>query len=232
MEAREITLAVVSNSTVLMATSIIADSFVDAPTALPDALPAMNPGPTVSETEAVTCAENATPKQTPRRVCAAVIDDSYLARREAETLARYQIEQRDERAPFFSRFAASVIDWLLVTVIAAGIVFLLHPSKTILHDVRLLETAGAIAVALSILYSTFALTLAGRTFGMKLFGLNIVNARDGFTPSFFRSLLRALSYLFALAICGFGIFYTLIDDERRGLHDHLAGTIVVKTVIG
>jgi uncharacterized RDD family membrane protein YckC len=172
--------------------------------------------------------EDKVEKTAPRRVCAEVIDDAYLARREAERLALMQAEQGDDRAPFLSRIAASIFDWSLVLGISMALVFLLHPSSFDLTDARTVAALAAVPIGFAVLYATLALTLAGRTFGMKLFGLSVVNARDGFTPTFGRSLLRAVGYVISLAVCGFGVLYALLDADRRGLHDHLAGTIVVR----
>ncbi|HEY7600240.1 MAG TPA: RDD family protein [Candidatus Limnocylindrales bacterium] len=67
---------------------------------------------------------------------------------------------------------------------------------------------------------------AGRTPGMRLMALRVLGPTGGH-PGIWRSLLR----LIALGLCIIPLFAgflpVLVDDRRRGLHDFLAGTVVI-----
>lgn len=69
-------------------------------------------------------------------------------------------------------------------------------------------------------------TGAGQTPGMRLLHLRLVG-REGRPPSLGRSILRAVGTLVAIVPLFAGYLPVLFDDQRRGLPDLLAGTVVV-----
>jgi uncharacterized RDD family membrane protein YckC len=73
----------------------------------------------------------------------------------------------------------------------------------------------------------FALVaVTGRTIGKSMMGIRVVGA-DGTRLSAARSLLRAIAYLVSLLPLFAGFLWVLFDRDRRGWHDHLAGSRVV-----
>lgn len=77
------------------------------------------------------------------------------------------------------------------------------------------------------LYIAASTALAGRTWGMSLFKLYIVDAETGLAPSIKQSIVRALAFIVSLASCGVGLLYALFDVEGRTAHDFFSRTIVV-----
>lgn len=75
-------------------------------------------------------------------------------------------------------------------------------------------------------YFIFFWTIAGRTPGMHVLHLR-VTTRAGAPLSFGRSLLRFCALCLSIVIFFIGILTILFDGRRRGLHDILAGTVVV-----
>jgi uncharacterized RDD family membrane protein YckC len=69
-------------------------------------------------------------------------------------------------------------------------------------------------------------SLTGRTVGKWFMGLKIVD-KHGNTPSIGRSLLRFLGYGLSAIAFWMGYAWVIIDDQRRGWHDHIAKTWVV-----
>jgi uncharacterized RDD family membrane protein YckC len=68
---------------------------------------------------------------------------------------------------------------------------------------------------------------SGQTLGKMAFGLKVVPAGEhGLTVG--RSLLRVLAFLVGGAAAGLGLLPALFDASRRGLHDRLANTRVVR----
>lgn len=178
--------------------------------------------------EAERLMREAASKPKPRRVIEGVIDDAYLLRREAEKLTHAEETRRNEYAPLFSRAVGGVFDLIVAAALAAPAAYFIHRTNGDWRDLRVAGALAGVFALTIILYTTIALTLVGKTIGQKLFKLQTVNAETGMTPGFGRSLVRAFAYVVALAACGFGVLYSLIDAEGRGLHDHIAGTIVVK----
>ena len=69
-------------------------------------------------------------------------------------------------------------------------------------------------------------TLTGETPGMRFMGIRVTDRR-GAPPSFGRSVRRLLGMYLAAIPLGAGFLLVLVDDHRRGLHDRIAGTLVI-----
>jgi uncharacterized RDD family membrane protein YckC len=147
-----------------------------------------------------------------------------------ETLQTAQTEfgtSRDDRAGIPSRTMAALIDLLMIAFAACPFAAGLELWGSNWNDLRVKGLMAGITVVVGFLYLTFSTALAGRTLGMKLFGIRAVDVRSGLMPSGSQSARRALGYILSLATAGLGIFYGLLDGERRTAHDHFSGTIVV-----
>lgn len=86
-----------------------------------------------------------------------------------------------------------------------------------------LAAGGAVVLAYHVLWWG----QGGQTPGKKLVGLAVVG-EDGEEIGYARALLRWVAYLLALLPLGFGLLMALFHPRRRGLHDLLAGTCVVR----
>ena len=76
------------------------------------------------------------------------------------------------------------------------------------------------------LYHVFFLSLANRTPGKAILGLQVVTVGGGHVRMG-RSILRYLSYLVAIVPLFLGFGWILLDNRRQGWHDKLARTYVV-----
>ena len=68
--------------------------------------------------------------------------------------------------------------------------------------------------------------LNGRTAGGALFGLQVLTD-DGYDVSGRRAIVRTLAFPLSFLILGLGFLGILLGDQRRALHDVIAGTVVV-----
>jgi uncharacterized RDD family membrane protein YckC len=75
-------------------------------------------------------------------------------------------------------------------------------------------------------YFVFFWTVLGRTPGMSLMRIRLVDP-TGLAPRFGRSVVRFVGLLLAIAPAFLGFLPVLFDARRRGLHDFLAGTVVM-----
>ena len=118
---------------------------------------------------------------------------------------------------------------VVVAILAAGsvtqIVSLLFPRWPGLTEV-LRVVVGVVISVVPAAYFIVAVAVTGRTVGKGLMGIRIVG-RGGSRLSTTRSVVRALGYIVSLVPAGAGFWAILIDSERRGWHDHLAGSRVV-----
>jgi len=95
-------------------------------------------------------------------------------------------------------------------------------------DPRVFGSMGGVVAVVMFLYHTCSVALAGRTWGMALCSLRVVDSRTALVPTTGQCARRALAYILSLATAGLGILYSLFDAERRTAHDILSGTVIVK----
>lgn len=84
-----------------------------------------------------------------------------------------------------------------------------------------------LSLAIASIYVLLFQFTTGRTLGMRALKLRIIDIY-GDAPSFGRAAARTAGYLVGLATLGLGFLWVGFDSERRGLHDWLSGTYVVK----
>jgi uncharacterized RDD family membrane protein YckC len=145
---------------------------------------------------------------------------------------------------FWRRAAAAAVDLavvvpvaLLVTLIVGKLAGVALPRVHLL-DVDLwidlvlasdpaLVTGLGIGLAIAMTYLLVFQATAGRTLGMRLLELRIVDVY-GDPPSVARSAARCVGYLAGVATLFLGFLWIGFDSEKRGLQDWIAGTYVIR----
>jgi uncharacterized RDD family membrane protein YckC len=85
-----------------------------------------------------------------------------------------------------------------------------------------------------VLYLALGWGRFGTTVGMRVLNLSIRRAVDGGRIGYKTAALRAVAFTVLLATCaaliGFGLITLpiVLDKRRRGIHDHVAGTVVLR----
>ena len=97
---------------------------------------------------------------------------------------------------------------------------LLRGEPVIIMDLVLMLGVGLIYLLV------FQIT-QGRTLGMRLLGARVIDVY-GDPPSAARCLARTAAYVLSAGCGMLGFFWVAIDREKRGLHDILARTYVVR----
>ena len=141
-----------------------------------------------------------------------------------------------------ARLNAKIIDLLiLVAVIVGGVIVVLvalvaERSGVGVGLVEGVFLAALLIVLASLLYDPLFIAVRGQTVGKKATGIRVVRADNGELPTLGRSFARWALPGALLAIPGAGYvlaslcFSSLLRDaSRRGWHDKVAGTVVVKT---
>ena len=77
------------------------------------------------------------------------------------------------------------------------------------------------------LYQFVFQATVGQTLGMRLLKLRVVDVY-GEPPSYPRAGLRTAAYLASAATLFLGFWWIGFDAEKRGLHDWIAGTYVIR----
>jgi uncharacterized RDD family membrane protein YckC len=80
------------------------------------------------------------------------------------------------------------------------------------------------------LYLTTSLAFIGRTFGMRLFSLELVDVDENAYPTLHQAAVSSAVYLLSLAFAGVGFVPIFFNEERRAAHDILSGTILIREV--
>jgi uncharacterized RDD family membrane protein YckC len=89
--------------------------------------------------------------------------------------------------------------------------------------------AGAAWLGATAAYFVIWWSLDGRTLGMRAMQLAVITADGGEAPTPMRSTVRVLWLGLCIVPLFAGFLPALVDDRRRGLHDIVAGTVVVHT---
>jgi uncharacterized RDD family membrane protein YckC len=148
-----------------------------------------------------------------------------------------------EWAGFGERLVAYIVDGLILGAIFVALsVFLIAGiiAGIDISDPRNPElSGGAIAAVLLWLLAIFVVSLVyfpffwvngGQTPGMRLFGIRVVRDLDGGPVGWGSAFLRLIGYWVAGVVFYIGYVWIFFDTRRRGWHDLIAGTVVVKAV--
>jgi uncharacterized RDD family membrane protein YckC len=140
-------------------------------------------------------------------------------------------------AGFFRRGAAVVVDAPLLfglTVLAMALASLAAVgggtvAGGVTREVEILAAGAALVMlfTVSLVYHVVCWGYRGQTPGKILLGLQVMRW-DGQEIGYGRAFLRWIGYFFAMVPFGLGFVWVLFDPRRRGLHDVLAGTCVVR----
>lgn len=88
--------------------------------------------------------------------------------------------------------------------------------------------SGAIVALIAFFYLALTQTLCGRTFGMMLTNTRVVDSQNFEAPSASRALMRSAGYFISAAPAMLGIVWAAFNRKRRGWHDFISGTMVVR----
>jgi uncharacterized RDD family membrane protein YckC len=130
---------------------------------------------------------------------------------------------------FWIRVLAYIIDGILLTIVY-GIVARLLGIDIFESDWRHYDPMGnLLSLVISWLY--FALLESserGATVGKMAMGLRVVTS-DGQRLSFMNATGRYFAKILSAIILFIGFIMVAFTDKKRGLHDMIAGTLVIKT---
>ncbi len=131
-------------------------------------------------------------------------------------------------APVFSRMVASIVDLLVIGLLVALPLALAGFTSLEWNNPRLIGSAAGAVLLIGFLYLTINTAMTGRTLGMRLFSLRVVDARTGLIPTGKQSAGRAIVFLLSLASAGVMLLYTFLNPEKHTPHDRFTRTTVVR----
>ncbi|MCL2905342.1 RDD family protein [Shewanella fodinae] len=130
---------------------------------------------------------------------------------------------------FWERFAATMLDVLLILLITLPLTFWLYGDKLV-NDHSLIH--GPADLVINYLLPPVLVLLFWRyrsaTPGKMLIKAAIIDANSGGRPSMRQWLIRYLAYIPATLPLCLGLLWVAFDPRKQGWHDKLAGTLVIK----
>ena len=127
------------------------------------------------------------------------------------------------KAGFWIRFAAIIIDSILLGIVQAAIAAILS-----------LTTNGrsGLSVLLGLIYYVYFWSNSslwpGQTVGDKLLNIRVIKT-DGSDLELGSAVLRYVGLFISVLVIFIGVIWAAFDPNKQGWHDKIAGTYVVKT---
>lgn len=138
--------------------------------------------------------------------------------------------QASDYAGFWQRLLAQGLDTVLFSCVWLPAIASAYGLEAYFSDPRLVRGMADLVLSWllpAVLVLAFWL-LACATPGKWLVGARIVDAESGDRPSPAQLVIRWAGYLPAVLPFGAGLFWVAFDARKRGWHDKLAGTVVVR----
>lgn len=120
------------------------------------------------------------------------------------------------RASFFRRLGATIIDWILVSIVAVPL------------ELAVRRGGFVIGLAIAIVYFGYLEgSQSGQTVGKRALGIRVIDFQSGGPIGFGRAVIRYAGRYVSGIPCFLGYFWMLWDRERQCWHDKFANDVVV-----
>lgn len=142
---------------------------------------------------------------------------------QSEALARIQY------AGFWQRFAATMVDGLVLAIVVYVPLSLIYGEQYWLGEQWVSGIWDVLLGYVLPFVATiwFWLRFLG-TPGKMALRLEVVDAKTGAKMSRGQAILRYFAYLVSFLPLGLGFIWVAVDKRKQGWHDKLAGTVVIR----
>ncbi|HKR15732.1 MAG TPA: RDD family protein [Pyrinomonadaceae bacterium] len=131
-------------------------------------------------------------------------------------------------ASAFRRLISAALDLIFCGIFTSTIAGAIYLTGNELRDPRALTVLGGSFVVLTFMYLTAMTALTGRTWGMRLLRMKVIDTKTMLIPTGGQSIGRSFLYLLSLATV-LGILTALFSREGHAVHDRLTRTAVIMT---
>lgn len=137
-------------------------------------------------------------------------------------------DEIEDLAPMSMRFGAGLFDFII-----GGFTTMILLSPLAFTSANWFTTTGMLTFAATwsvtmFVYMTACLGFFGKTMGMRLFQLELVDAVENEYPTMRQAAINSSVFIIMLAFAGAGFLTIFFNEERRALHELLSGTILVR----
>jgi uncharacterized RDD family membrane protein YckC len=135
-----------------------------------------------------------------------------------------------EYVGFWRRAVATLIDTALFMLVAWPVLYAIYGAEYFESDRLIYGRADVWISWILPLVGTIWFWVArnGQTPGKMVVGARIVDAESGSTISVGKGVARYIGYFISMLGLCIGFFWVGFDPKKRGWHDHIAGTVVVR----
>lgn len=138
-----------------------------------------------------------------------------------------------EYAGFWARFFATILDSILIMAVLIPLLLLmLGPQILTDPDAANTPLGNLLQYGLPLIATVLFWKYRSATPGKMLMGLIVVDGRTGGVPPTGRLVLRYLAYIVSTLPLGLGFLWVAFDKQKRGFHDMIASTLVVRKPVG
>jgi len=130
-------------------------------------------------------------------------------------------------AGLIRRMLGGLADLAAVALLSSPFLALINLTTLEWQNPRVIGFVAGAFLVVGFLYLTVSVAFTGRTPGMKLFSLRVVDARTGLIPAGGQAAGRSLVYLLSLALAGIPLVYALLNSDGHSIHDRFTRTAVI-----
>lgn len=127
-----------------------------------------------------------------------------------------------EKAGAGARFGSYILDVIIVNVVALVVGYVLF----FLGVSVLTVISTLLSLAISTGYFTYFFG-NGQTLGMKAVKIKLCDTEGTYPIGYVKGFLRWIGMIISGLVIGIGYLWILIDENKQGWHDKIAGTYVV-----
>ncbi len=139
-----------------------------------------------------------------------------------------ETDEIEDLAPLSMRFCSGLFDLIIAAFASMILISPLAFTRGDWFSTAGLLTFGATVAIVTFIYMTACLGFFGKTLGMRLFSLELVDAVENEYPTMHQAAVSSAIYLISLVFAGAGFATVFFNEEKRAAHDLLSGTILVR----
>lgn len=134
-----------------------------------------------------------------------------------------------EHTSFTRRFAAIIIDSVMLSAVLAVFFAVFYDDSDWLANQNEWSFNGIVYnELLPLLLVVMFWVHKAATPGKMFLNAKVVDATTGHNLSIGQSIIRYIGYIISALPLGLGFIWALFDEQKRGWHDMLAGSIVIR----
>jgi uncharacterized RDD family membrane protein YckC len=168
------------------------------------------------------------PKPKPRRIISDDSSDPALNYLDFVGVSCASLNEPTDRAPLFRRLVSGFIDLLAVACLCLPIAAVVELRNLNWHEPRNLAIISGAVIVVMFIYLTVSTALTGKTLGLKVLSLRVIDTRTRLIPTGTQAAGRAIVYILSLVTAGFGFLFAFAWGEGKTVHDRFSGTAVVR----